>query len=101
MFRRFIGTLVIGLAVAAIGPTLHAADDANKCTIALKGENIVVKACTQGGIKRAKATMKAMTKAAKEKGMKVECDSCHKNETDWAVTDDGDAQFKKMLELLK
>jgi hypothetical protein len=74
---------------------------ANDCTIAKKGDNGVVKACEKGGIKEAKKTMKAMVKVAKDKGKKWECDSCHKNEEDWKLTDDGEKLFKELLALQK
>ena len=59
----------------------------------------MVKACDKGGIKEAKKTMKAMVKVAKDKGKKWECDSCHKNEEDWKLTDDGEKLFKELLAL--
>jgi hypothetical protein len=104
MVKTFIGALTFGLAIATFAATGQAAE--NDCTIATKGDNGVVKGCKEGGIKRAKAVMKAMTKVANEKGMKVgggkvECDSCHKNETDWKLTDNGQKDFEKMLELTK
>jgi Na+-transporting NADH:ubiquinone oxidoreductase subunit NqrF len=74
---------------------------ANDCTIAKKGDNAVVKACDKGGIKEAKKTMKAMVKVAKDKGKKWECDSCHKDETEWKLTDDGEKLFKELLALQK
>ena len=70
-------------------------------TIAKKGDNPVVKACEKGGIKEAKKTMKAMVKVAKDKGKKMECDACHKNEEDWKLTDDGEKLFKDLLALQK
>lgn len=104
MSRLFLGALLTGC--LAFGFSLsasadEAADKGKKCTIAVKGDNDVVKACQAGGIPRAKAVMKSMQKAAKGKGMKVDCDSCHKNETDWTLTADGEEQFKKMAALLK
>lgn len=101
MVRALCGALVIGFFTAATAALPARAADEGKCTIATKGDNDVVKACEKGGIKRAKTVMKAMQKLAKEKGMKVDCDSCHKNETDWALTDDAQDQFKKMVALTK
>jgi hypothetical protein len=95
-----LGALSLGLVATTFPVNTSRADD-NKCTIAVKGDNEIVKACTAGGIKRAKIAMKSMQKIAKDKGMKVECDSCHKNETDWKLTDNGEKDFKKMLELVK
>ena len=77
MSRLFFGALF----ACAISFAASAADDPNKCTIAVKGESDVKKGCDAGGIKRAKAVMKAQVKLAKDKGMKLECDDCHKDES--------------------
>ena len=61
----------------------------------------MVKACETGGIKEAKKVMKAMVAAAKEKGKKYECDTCHKNEEDWKLTDDGEKMFEELLAVAK
>jgi hypothetical protein len=97
------GALLAGLvSVTFFAAVSRAEDDKNKCTIA-KGESDVAKACQAGGIKRAKMVMKAMQKKAKEKGMKVECDDCHKDESsgDWTLTKEGEEKFKKMAALAK
>jgi hypothetical protein len=102
---RFLCSALFAALLSAtwLTATSRAADDKNKCTIAVKNDNAVVKACKEGGIKRAKSTMKAMQKVAKEKGMKVECDDCHKDEAagDWTLTKDAEDKFKKMAELTK
>ena len=93
---RFItASLFLAAAVAFVAPSADAAAD--KCTIALKGDNAVVKACEKGGVKEAKKVMKAMVKVAKDKGKKWECDSCHKNEEDWKLTGDGEKLFKELI----
>ena len=94
MFRTISASLFFAAAVAFALPVAHAGD---KCTIATKGDNAVVKACEKGGVKEAKKTMKAMVKTAKDKGKKWECDSCHKNEEDWALNGDGEKLFKELL----
>lgn len=95
----FAGVLTVGLLAATAS---RAEDDKNKCVIAVKGDNDVVKACKAGGLKRAKTVMKAMQNLAKKHGLKHECDDCHKDEAsgDWTITKDGDEKFKKMLEVL-
>jgi cytochrome c5 len=100
MLRFFCGSLLTGLLTVGLFTATASADD-NACTIATKGDNPVVKACKDGGIKRAKATMKAMQKVGKEKGMKVECDKCHKDESagNWKLTDTAESDFKKLLAL--
>ena len=89
------------LSLTALAFAAGSAWAANDCTIAKKGDNAVVKACEKGGIKEAKKTMKAMVKVAKDKGKKWECDSCHKNEEDWKLTEDGEKLFKELLALQK
>src|SRR5947207_14866299 len=102
MSRYFQGAMFAGLLSVTWLTATSRADD-NKCTIATKGDNAVVKACKEGGIKKAKATMKSLQKAAKDKGMKVECDDCHKDESagNWTLNKDAEDKFKKMLEVTK
>jgi hypothetical protein len=94
MIRTITAALFLSAVAVSAAPSASAAD---KCTIAVKGENAVVKACEKGGIKEAKKTMKAMVKVAKDKGKKWECDTCHKNEEDWKLTGDGEKTFKELL----
>jgi hypothetical protein len=97
MLRLFSSSLLAGLLTITLFSGTGRADD--KCTIAIKGDNAVVKACKEGGIKRAKATMKAMQKLGKEKGQKFECDDCHKDESagNWSLNKDAEEKFKKLL----
>ena len=90
MLRTFTASLSLATLVAFAAPAAFAGD---KCTIAVKGDNDVVKSCEKGGIKEAKKTMKAMVKVAKDKGKKWDCDSCHKNEEDWKLNGDGEKLF--------
>jgi hypothetical protein len=96
MVRKLITTLCLGaFAILATNAVKAAAND---CTLNKAGaDNPVIKACKAGGIKEAKKTMKAMVAAAKKKGKKFECDSCHKNEEDWKLTDDGEKKFQELL----
>src|SRR5438034_747551 len=99
MLRFCCGSLLAGLLTMGLfAATSRAADD-NKCTIAVKDDNAVVKACNDGGIKRAKAAMKSMQKLGKEKGVKFECDDCHKDESagNWTLNKDAQDKFKKLL----
>ena len=95
MLRTFTASLSLATLVAFAAPAAIAADA--KCTIAVKGDNAVVKACEKGGIKEAKKTMKAMVKVAKDKGKKMDCDTCQKNEEDWKLNGDGEKLFKDLL----
>ncbi len=108
MVRTLFRTIAIGLFISGSTAGIGQAAE-NDCKISKDGkdgDNAVVQACKAGGIKRAKAVMKAMNKLAKEKGMKIkgaapDCDSCHKNEEDWVLTDNAKEDFKKMIELTK
>jgi hypothetical protein len=101
MSRYFFGAMFAGLLSLTWLTATSRADD--KCTIATKGDNVVVSACKKGGIKAAKAEMKKLQKAAKDKGMKVECDDCHKDESagNWTLNKEAEDKFKKMLEVTK
>lgn len=50
------------------------------CSVAVKGNSPVVKACAAGGVPAAKAVMRDMIAAAKRKGKAFECDTCHSKE---------------------
>jgi hypothetical protein len=97
MFRFFSGPLLAGLLTLTLSTATSRADD--KCTIATKDKNAVVDACKEGGIKKAKSVMKAMQKKGKEKGLKFECDTCHKDEAagNWTLNKDAEAKFKELL----
>ena len=101
MSRHFYGAMFAGLLSLTFFSATSRADD--KCTIATKGDNVVVQACKKGGIKAAKAEMKKLQKAAKDKGMKAECDDCHKDESagNWTLNKDAEDKFKKMVDLTK
>jgi len=100
--RFILGGLLVGALAGALGTGRAGAQDKkNDCKDLLPDmTSDVDKACEAGGIKRAKTAMKAMQKLAKDKGIKDECDSCHKDEAsgDWALTKDGESKFKKMVE---
>ena|SRR5437868_12464629 len=71
------------------------ADEA--CKLA-KGDSRVAKACADGGVKKAKAEMKEMVKEGKAKGVKVDCDDCHKDDSHYdQLTAEGKEKFKKLL----
>ena len=98
MLRIFSGSLLAGLlTITLYTATSRAADD--KCTIATKDDNAIVKACKEGGIKKAKSVMKAMQKKGKEGGLKYECDECHKDESaaNWTLKDGAEKKFKELL----
>jgi hypothetical protein len=67
------------------------------CRIATQEGSPVAWACEEGGIRAAKLAMKELVKAGKAKGVKLECDNCHKNDEDWALTADARERFQKLL----
>jgi hypothetical protein len=102
MLRLLSSSLMAGLVTLTLFAASGRADD-NKCTIATKDGNPVAAACKEGGVKKAKAAMKAMQKAGKEKGLKFECDDCHKDESggNWTLNKDAEDKFKKLLAVQK
>jgi hypothetical protein len=68
------------------------------CKLATKGDNPVVRACNQGGIHAAKTAMKELTKQAKSGGVKLDCDDCHKSDSDFSqLTGEAKDKFKQLL----
>jgi hypothetical protein len=99
MSRSLLAALLIGtLSIVPFAPAARGAAD-GKCTIATKGDSPVAKACKTGGIKQATTTMKAMKKAGAAKGVKYDCDDCHKDvaAANYALTGDAQEKFKKLL----
>lgn len=78
------------------GAGIARAED-NKCTLATKGDSPTKQACEKGGRKEAAKQMKAMVKTAKGKGVVFVCDDCHKNNDDYALTDNATKDFEKLL----
>jgi hypothetical protein len=101
MLRLLFSSVMAGLVTLTLFAAPGRADD--KCTIALKEGNPVGDACKAGGIKKAKAAMKSMQKVGKEKGLKFECDECHKDESggNWTLNKDAEEKFKKLLAVQK
>jgi hypothetical protein len=98
MLRFLCTSLLAGLLTVTVYSATSRADG-DKCTIATKDKNAVVDACKEGGIKKAKSAMKAMQKKGKEKGLKFECDECHKDESagNWTLKDGAEKKFKELL----
>jgi hypothetical protein len=78
-------------------PTPVASLALNDCRVVRDRLSPVAHACARGGIKEAKKAMKQLVKRAKDRGLKFECDSCHRNEDNWQLTDDARANFTSML----
>ena len=70
----------------------------NGCRLVRDRQSPVAHACMRGGIKEAKKAMKNAGQARQGRnGLQFECDSCHRNENDWQLTDDARANFTSML----
>ena len=82
--------------MALFATPLHAAGD-TKCTIATKPDSEVGKACASGGRAAAKKDMKEMVKKAKANGQKFTCENCHKDLDNYALTKNGQEDFKKLI----
>jgi len=100
-----IRTSLLALLLACTWATLGRADEdasVKPCTIAVKGDSPVLRACKEGGIDRAKATMKRMLGQArgKQKGRHFACDDCHQDEESWKLSDDARARFKELLAIV-
>ena len=99
-----LSPMTVSLALAlGLGAISARASAAEACTIAIKGDGPVVKACKDGGIVRARKVMKEMLAAAKEKGFKktTDCTDCHKTTEDYTLNKGATDQFAKMLALTK
>jgi hypothetical protein len=82
-----------------LGLKLEPHSPVNGCSLGGLGpEDPVEQACRAGGVKRAKATMKAMQKTGKELGLKFECDDCHRDESAgiWTLNRDAWEKYEKL-----
>jgi len=97
-WKMLVSSLLVAV-VCGLGAAAFADDE--KCTIATKGDSPTAKACATGGRKEARKTMKELVKAAKEKGTKFTCDSCHKDLEKFELTPTARDDFKKLLAAAK
>jgi hypothetical protein len=88
-------------AAAAAAPAAPSYTGPDPCKLA-RGDSPVARACNQGGIRAAKTAMKDLVKAAKSKGLRLECDECHKSDEDFSqLTDSAKDKFKQLLAAAK
>jgi len=73
------------------------------CRLARRYEGPVARACRDGGLKKAKAVMKALLKTAKERGVRFECGGCHTDPAaeNWALTSGATERFKWLLKVTR
>ena len=95
MIRFFRSTALAFMVATLFVSGARAGDDA-KCTIATKPDSEVGKACASGGRAAAKRDMKEMVKNAKTNGQRFTCDGCHKDLDNYALTKNGQEDFKKL-----
>jgi len=56
-------------------------------------------ACKRGGVKQAKAMMKALVNRAKANGQTVKCTSCHTDSKLYGLKDNANADMKALMAL--
>lgn len=68
------------------------------CKLAISGNSPVDRACSEGGLKAAKATMKDLVKKGKAVGVAFDCDDCHSDPEDYSrVHADASEKFKRLI----
>jgi len=67
------------------------------CRVA-KGDSPVARACAEGGIPRARESMRQLVKQARAAGTRFQCDDCHSNEDRYEqLAPDAKQNFAKLL----
>jgi len=94
---QFLRSTSLAFMVATVFVGSARAADDSKCTIATKPDSEVGKACASGGRAAAKKDMKEMVKKAKANGQKFTCEGCHKDLDNYALTKNGQEDFKKLI----
>lgn len=88
--------LSLGLALALTLVAGRATAD-DKCTIAVKGDSPIAKACAKGGRPEAKKTMKEAVKTAKANGKTFTCENCHKDLDNYELTKNARDDFAGLI----
>jgi hypothetical protein len=79
-------------------PSSRWGEDPQECRRAIKGDSPVARACRQGGVRSAKATMKELVKQGQVAGMRLACDDCHLDGVDFAqLSPDAPERFRSLL----
>jgi hypothetical protein len=75
------------------------AQGTGQCKLAIKGDSPVARACAEGGLMRAKQTMRGLVKKAKSAGVKFECEDCHVDDNSFErLSPDAKGKFAKLLD---
>jgi hypothetical protein len=99
MKRKFWYAVVAG-AGAAILLTASLGNASQPCRTA-RGDSPVAKACAEGGVVRAKESMRAMVKQGRAAGTRFMCDDCHNDDEHYdQLAPDAKQKFAKLLSLL-
>jgi hypothetical protein len=68
------------------------------CRRAVKGDSPVARACREGGLPSAKATMKDLVKEGRLAGLKLACDDCHLDTVEFAkISPDAPDKLRNLL----
>jgi hypothetical protein len=59
-------------------------EETEPCRRAVRGDSPVARACRDGGVRSAKATMKALITEGRGAGIRLACDDCHLDSADFA-----------------
>jgi hypothetical protein len=93
------GVVTLALAALAAPAAPAHADENEKCTVAIKGDSPIAKACQEGGVRLAKRRMKELVRTAREKGMVNECGDCHNRPDNWTLTKGATDKFRRLIDL--
>jgi hypothetical protein len=79
-------------------PPASASDGAEGCRRAVTGDSPVARACRQGGVRSAKATMKELVKQGQGAGLRLACDDCHLDVADFSrLSPEAPEKFRTLL----
>jgi hypothetical protein len=68
------------------------------CRRAITGDSPVARACREGGVRSAKATMKDLVKEGRAAGLKLSCDDCHLDSADFSrIAPDAPEKLRSLL----
>jgi hypothetical protein len=97
MKRPFLYTVVLGGLGVLLGVGLGQASPVQPCRVA-KGDSPVAKACAEGGVVRAKESMRALVKQGRAAGTRFQCDDCHTDQDRYdQLAPDAKQKFSKLL----
>jgi hypothetical protein len=96
MIQRLCFTLCLGVATGWL-LQVGVGNAAQPCRIA-KGDSPVAKACAEGGVVRAKQSMRALVKQARDRGTSFMCEDCHQDVERYELLQpEAKAKFAKLL----